>query len=147
MLLNIKNRLKRWLCLLTSSFFVPQLALAIRVLTQCLKAVLCNAPPAVPPAPAERFPQPDYLLNFPLKLHLTFPCKVSFKTVLIFIYFYIYSSLQKVKYDIWAEIVLSTCTLRETHVLGSYSKIQPATRILSTRCIVLAKSQLCRSNF
>ena len=55
--------------------------------------------------------------------------------------------LPKVKYDIGAEIRLSTCTLDVKGVLGSYSKIQPATGILSTRSIDLARSQGCRSNF
>ena len=53
----------------------------------------------------------------------------------------------KVKYDIGAEILLSTCTLHVNAVLGSYSKIRPATGILSTRSIDLDRSQGCRSNF
>ena len=41
---------------------IPQLVLAIKF-TKFLKAVLCALPPAVPPAPAERFPPPNDLSN------------------------------------------------------------------------------------
>ena len=66
--------------------------------------------------------------------------------IYIYIYIFIYL-ITKVKYDIGAEILLPTCTLDVKGVLGSYSKIKPATGILSTISIDLARSQGRRSNF
>ena len=55
--------------------------------------------------------------------------------------------IPKVKYDTGAEIRLSTCTLDVKGVLGSYSKIQPATYTQISRATVWSRSQACRNNF
>ena len=67
--------------------------------------------------------------------------------IIYVLYIYIYIRLPKVKYDIGAEIRLPTCTLDENPVFWSHGKIQPATGILSTISIDLARSQGRRSNF
>ena len=55
--------------------------------------------------------------------------------------------LQKVKYDIGAEILLSTCTLDVQAVLRSYNKVQPAIDTEISSSIDLGRSQGRRSNF